>query len=58
MREREEEACWTLGKVSDSRLDAPRGLYLEWPVDVTAAQRMQGQAEWLPAGAQVVFHHL
>lgn len=27
-------------------------------MDITAAQRVQGQAEWLPAGVQVVFHHL
>lgn len=35
-----------------------RGLYLERSMDVAAAQRVQGQAEGLPAGVQVVFYHL
>lgn len=57
-RREREEVCSILGKVSDSRLGAPRGRYLERPMDVAAAQGVQGQAERLPAGVQVVFYHL
>ena len=41
-----------------TRLPLLVGPHLERPVDITAAQGVQGQTERLPAGVQIVLHHL